>query len=883
MFNLFSVTRSRLAFVLLAFPVLVVATESDSLFQTPQVFDLQIDFPYPSFLDTLYEYAPEEIYVACSFNCNGVALDSVGVRFKGNSSLFGHPGDKKPFKLKFNHYRDEQLFFDLQKLNLNNGFKDPTFLREKLTYDFMGQFIPSPRANFARVFLNGEYWGFYTMVEQVDKPFIEDRFGNGEDGNLFKGDPHGDLTWRGNDPELYWGDYELKTNEEANDWSDLIHFIDVLNNTADGDLSTELPPVFMDSNWRLFLAMNTLFVNLDSYQGSGHNYYLYHREDNDRFIHIPWDLNESFGNFNMGMGMYQLLHMPIDYAGSPQRPLCIRTFDLPEFRNWYEGHLADLAENYFTEVDLFPQIDALADLIRVDVLADPRKQFSDADFDFNIDNHLGPHPGLKPFIVQRRQSVIEQVGGAEANPPLVLNELMADNGSTLTDEIGEFEDWVELHFSGDGTFNLGGCYLTDDPTDPTRWMFPDTLIDNGSWLLIWLDNEAGQGPLHATFRLAAEGELLALVDSDGATILDLISFGQQREDVSLGRYPDSEGEWVLFSNCTPGTINGLAPVNLPPWIEDVVQDPLFPTTVDEVSITATVSDESVLAGVDLFFNGDSGWEQVEMSPGADDRWSSTIPPFPTDTSVQWYLAAIDDSSATTTWPIGAPGVTETYLVLADPCANPLLINEFLASNITVLQDDFGEYDDWVELYNPTDCSINLNGIFITDDLADPTKYQLELAADSLLHPGSFILIWCDDDSEQGAFHTDFKLSAAGEQIGIVFADGATWLDSLTFGSQSADVSQGRFPDGNESWQNFPEPTPDASNGGEILDPVGDLSISVDGDSVYLFWTAVDGATRYNIYRGEEPHGQFVHSGTTTTPGWSEAIVALSCFYRVTAE
>ncbi len=873
---------------LLLLPALLPAAESDSLFQTTQIFDIEIVFPYVDFLDTLYEHRPEETYVSCSVTCNGVSLDSVGIRFKGNSSFWGHPGDKKPLKLKFNKYDENQRFFGLQKINLSNGFQDATFLREKLTYDFIGQFLPSPRANFARVHLNGEYWGFYTLVEQVDKPFIEDRFGNGEDGNLFKGDPHGHLTWLGNDPEPYWEHYELKTNEGENDWSDLIQFIDVLNNTPDEDLNTALPELFLDGNWRHFLAMNTLFVNLDSYQGSGHNYYLYHRDDNNRFIHIPWDLNESFGGFNMGMGVYQLIHMPIDFLplnfpGGSERPLTLRTYELPEFRSWYEGHLADLAENHFTEAYFFPQIDALADLIRADVYADTRKQFSNEEFEFNIEHHMGPFPGLKPFIAQRRQSVISQVGGAQERPPLVLNEFMADNETIMADEMGEFEDWVEIHFTGDADFNLGGCYLTDDLTDLSKWMFPDTLIDDEVWLLIWLDNDAEQGPLHATFKLGSGGEELALVDSDGATIIDSIVFGTQREDVSLGRFPDSDGEWVQYGNCTPGARNEEAPVNLSPFIDVVTQDPLFPTAVDEVSIATTITDDSIVTAATVNYRGEGDWMQAGMTSGANDLWTGAIPPFSTGTTVQWYLTAVDDSSATVFWPAGAPGETEEYLVQEDPCACPLLINEFLASNDTVLPDEFGEFDDWVELYNHTDCPVNLNGIYLTDDLANPTQYRLELEADSLLQPEEFAIIWCDDDSEQGPFHTDFKLSGGGEQIGVLFADGITWADSLTYSEQTTDISEGRCPDGEAAWQFFTAPTPGTFNCGDIMEPVEDLSISIESNTVYIFWTAVDNATQYNIYRANEPYGPFVYIDSTTSANWSEPVNESNCFYQVTTE
>ena len=119
---------------------------------------------------------------------------------------------KKSFKIDFDEYdedNDELVFYDLKKLNLNNGYKDPTLLREKLLLDFAGDFLAAPRAVHAKVYVNGEYYGLYTAVEQVDKTFAQNRFGDDEDGNMFKGaasdaadandDFGSDLTWLGSD------------------------------------------------------------------------------------------------------------------------------------------------------------------------------------------------------------------------------------------------------------------------------------------------------------------------------------------------------------------------------------------------------------------------------------------------------------------------------------------------------------------------------------------------------------------------------------------------------------------------------------------------------------------------------------------------------------
>jgi len=141
----------------------------------------------------------------------------------------------------------------------------------------------------------------------------------------------------------------------------------------------------------------------------------------------------------------------------------------------------------------------------------------------------------------------------------------------------------------------------------------------------------------------------------------------------------------------------------------------------------------------------------------------------------------------------------------------IALNEFMASNDTAWPDEHGEFDDWVELYNPFDYAFNLNGIYLTDDLNELDKYQIVLEEDSLLQPGEFVIVWCDNDPEQGPFHTSFALAAAGEEIGVTAPDGVMILDSHVFGAQTTDVSEGRLPDGTGDWQTLPDFTPGYSN------------------------------------------------------------------------
>ncbi len=139
----------------------------------------------------------------------------------------------------------------------------------------------------------------------------------------------------------------------------------------------------------------------------------------------------------------------------------------------------------------------------------------------------------------------------------------------------------------------------------------------------------------------------------------------------------------------------------------------------------------------------------------------------------------------------------------------VVINEFLAKNDSVIQDPSGSWEDYVELYNRGAATVDLSGMYMTDKLSNPTKWQIP--AGTMLGAGQTLLIWADEDLGEGPLHGDFKLSTDGEEIGLFDVDGATLLDSVVFGAQEADVSTGRLEDGGDLWVTFPAPTPDLPN------------------------------------------------------------------------
>ncbi|MCA9783132.1 MAG: CotH kinase family protein [Calditrichaeota bacterium] len=135
----------------------------------------------------------------------------------------------------------------------------------------------------------------------------------------------------------------------------------------------------------------------------------------------------------------------------------------------------------------------------------------------------------------------------------------------------------------------------------------------------------------------------------------------------------------------------------------------------------------------------------------------------------------------------------------------------MASNSTVLMDEFGEFEDWVELYNPSSQPVDLAGMYLSDQPGQPLLFQIPADPATVIPAGGFLLFWCDEDLVQGPLHADFKLSAGGEDLVLTAADGLTTLDLHAFGQQTANVSEGRLVDGGPAWGILGQPTPGSSN------------------------------------------------------------------------
>src|SRR5438477_5637854 len=154
-------------------------------------------------------------------------------------------GRKRSLNLSLDFVHKNQQIGGYRTLNLLNSHEDPTFLRSVLFYQIAREYIPAPKANFARVVINGESWGVYVNAQQFNKDFVKDWFGTTK-GARWKvpGSPNarGSLRYLGEEAAPYKRIYQIKTKDTAKSWADLIRLCKVLNETAPDKLEEALAP-----------------------------------------------------------------------------------------------------------------------------------------------------------------------------------------------------------------------------------------------------------------------------------------------------------------------------------------------------------------------------------------------------------------------------------------------------------------------------------------------------------------------------------------------------------------------------------------------------------------------------------------------------------------
>jgi hypothetical protein len=349
--------------------------------------------------------------VADSVRINGVVFDSVGVKYKGNSS-YSPNNNKNPLHLKLDYIKGSQDYQTFTDIKLQNGYQDPSMIREVLSYAILEQYMDCPEANFANVYINGTLRGVYSNAETIDDNFNSAHYYD-NDGSFFKCNPVGgagpgstsspDLKYISADTTAYYSGYELKS---TNGWTDLMGMITTLNNDF-ANIETKLD--IDRAIW--MLAFNNVLVNLDSYSGAfRQNYYLY-RDLNDRFITTVWDLNMSFAGFpgGTGSGAYTATTLdPLSNSTSTIHPLIVKIMANPMFKRMYMAHVRTIVQEIFASGAYLTTANTLRSTIDSYVQADPFKFYTYTQYQNSLTTAVaggGPAgsstPGIQALMTSR--------------------------------------------------------------------------------------------------------------------------------------------------------------------------------------------------------------------------------------------------------------------------------------------------------------------------------------------------------------------------------------------------------------------------------------------------------------------------------------------------
>jgi len=288
-------------FFLLASYSNLLSQSGNSIFDNNYLHEIKINFVEQNYWEILNDnfgdpFSGQDVddkpYLSGKIEIDGQIYDKVGIRFKGYSSFFFVQGDKKSFKLDFNEFVEDRKIDGLRKLNLNNGLGDPAFQREFVCYNLLRQMgIPAPRVAFAKVYINDEYWGLYSLVEQIDKSFLKDNYVD-NNGALYKNIDWSTMTYI-DENESSYPEFEKKTLE-SEPFIDLIELIKRMNSDKNS-FAEDLEEVFYVDDYLKILAVDIITSNWDSYHYHGRNWYLYKDSTTQKFHWQPWDYNLALG------------------------------------------------------------------------------------------------------------------------------------------------------------------------------------------------------------------------------------------------------------------------------------------------------------------------------------------------------------------------------------------------------------------------------------------------------------------------------------------------------------------------------------------------------------------------------------------------------------
>lgn len=421
----------------------------DDFYNTDVIRQIKINIKqqnWRSLLDSLRKHGDE--YLVGTANIDGQTYSNIGIKYRGSRS-FKIGAKRNPLHLKLNFINKNQRHQGYKSIKLSNSLRDPSMVREVLGFEIARKYMPAPKANYAQVYINEEYYGLFANIEQIGGEFLTNHFGD-KDGSFFKCSP--DLKsvapdgCKKNvfaalihepDAACYLNNYELVGE---NGWDDLIQLTKTLaQNPGKIDRILNVDQAL----W--MLAFNNVLVNLSSYSGrQSQNYYLY-QDSTGRFTPIIWDLNLAFGSYKSAIAgsdlrLKQLQELdPLLHVDNKYKPLISQLLQNPAYKKTYFSHVRTILYENFDNESYLDRAEELQKLIEVPFINDPNRKYALEDFRKSLKATVGERsriPGIKE-LMGKRTKLLKRNTDLRIVPP-TITEVMAQRRAQYASNITDF-------------------------------------------------------------------------------------------------------------------------------------------------------------------------------------------------------------------------------------------------------------------------------------------------------------------------------------------------------------------------------------------------------------------------------------------------------------
>ena len=546
----------RKVLLIIAFIGLSLSSFSQDVFDVG-VRNIEIFFSQTNWddsLDIYYSNGLGERLKADSILIDGIADQNVGIKYKGNSS-YNVNNTKNPMNIKLDYINNGQSIDGYNVLKLSNGFRDPSFVREVLSYEMAREYMPSPKATYAKVTVNGVLIGLYACVQTIDDDFTNENFYERK-GPFFKVDNTGisvpgcmgqlGILEHYPDTNCYQRAYEM---ESTNDWTALGNFLDTLNNHF-----TEVENVMDIDRTLWMMAIENLTVSLDGPINSiPHNFYLF-KDNNGRFSPLLWDMNMAFGTFTNGLPSpvqtsdlqeLDIFHNSTDASNK----LTTQVFSSDRYKRMYIAHMRTILNEQFANNNYSARASALQQLIDTDVNTDPNTFYSYTEFTSNINSSVGVNPiiGIAE-LMNARTSHLQGLAEFTAVPPVITN--IASNPTVV---LPHSTINITAEISNSNYAYLGYRYTFADKFEKLQ-MYDDGMHGDGT---------AGNGVYGATINVdARDVQYYFYAENNAAGI-----FSPERAEKEFHQLPVVSG--LVINEIMAGNVTAVADQNgeYDDWVE----------------------------------------------------------------------------------------------------------------------------------------------------------------------------------------------------------------------------------------------------------------------------------------------------------------------------